>query len=177
LTQTSTKYREKLEALRDKPYQEAHASAGISAGVSTQIQQMRKERNWSQRALAEKIGTKQPAVSRIENAESGPEFQIRTLLKIASAFDVGLMVRFVPFDEVLDDQAALTYDQIAPPSLAEVIEGLDKAESADSFVKEDTVGRSGSILRLPEAIAAGSTAPRELVSIVPSTSYDVQFGG
>jgi len=51
--------------------------------------------------LADKIGSNQNAIYRAENPNYGKQ-TITTLKKIAAAFDVALVVRFVPFSELVD---------------------------------------------------------------------------
>lgn len=60
---------------------------------------MRHSRRWTQGQLADKCGMKQPRISALED----PDFEnveIATLQRIASAFDVGLLVAFVPFSDI-----------------------------------------------------------------------------
>jgi ribosome-binding protein aMBF1 (putative translation factor) len=54
--------------------------------------ELRLKRNLSQTALAKKIGTKQPVISRLENMTSKPTFSM--LQKIAAAFNVQLRIVF-----------------------------------------------------------------------------------
>lgn len=69
--------------------------------VVFQIRALRHRNGWSQPALAEKIGTTQNQIYRLENTQRARP-TITTLEKIAAAFDVGLVVRFVPFGEMID---------------------------------------------------------------------------
>ncbi len=62
---------------------------------------MRDQTDWTQEQLAEKVGTNQNAISRLENPNYG-KATITTLKRIASVFDVALVVRFVPFSQLVD---------------------------------------------------------------------------
>jgi transcriptional regulator with XRE-family HTH domain len=73
----------------------------ISKILAFQIRALREREGWSQQKLAEKIGSNQNAVYRAENPNYGKQ-TLTTLRKIAAAFDVALVVRFVPFSELLD---------------------------------------------------------------------------
>lgn len=75
--------------------------SNISKALAFQIRSLREKENWSQQHLAEKIESNQNAVYRAENPNYGKQ-TITTLKKIAAAFDVALVVRFVPFSELLD---------------------------------------------------------------------------
>jgi transcriptional regulator with XRE-family HTH domain len=71
----------------------------VDDSIAVQVYSMRRRRGWTQEALAENTGTKQSGVCRWENGE--PPQSLTTLKKIAAAFDVGLIVRFVPFSEMV----------------------------------------------------------------------------
>jgi transcriptional regulator with XRE-family HTH domain len=62
---------------------------------------MRHKKGWSQPALANELCTTQNQIYRLENAATSKP-TISTLKKIAAIFDVGLIVRFVPFGEMID---------------------------------------------------------------------------
>ncbi len=62
---------------------------------------MRDREKLSQEELAEKVGMNQNAISRLENPFYGKP-TLTTLKRLAAAFDVGLVVRFVPFGELVD---------------------------------------------------------------------------
>ena len=73
----------------------------IRNGIAFQIRSLRGRNHWSQPQLAEQIGTTQNQIYRLENpAKTKPT--ITSLEKIAAAFDVALMVRFVPFGQLID---------------------------------------------------------------------------
>jgi len=73
----------------------------ISKTLAFQTRALREKEGWSQQSLAEKIGSNQNAVYRAENPNYGKQ-TTTTLKKIAAAFDVALIVRFVPFSELTD---------------------------------------------------------------------------
>lgn len=82
----------------DKTYRDEFVSAGIDNGIAFQIFAMREQRKWSQETLATKAVSLQPVVSRWE--KPGHRFSLATLKKVAAAFEVALIVRFVPFSEL-----------------------------------------------------------------------------
>jgi transcriptional regulator with XRE-family HTH domain len=104
--------------LRKRDYRKALIDAEIRHGITDQIRAMRERRGWTQKDLAERIGTSQPAVARMERTRD-KYLSLPTLLSVADAFDVGLLLRFVPFSEVvrrsLDhsefEQAPLSFDE------------------------------------------------------------------
>lgn len=70
----------------------------ISNGIAFQIRALRNRNQWSQPKLAEKIGTTQNQIYRLEKPATAKP-TISTLKRIAAVFDVDLVVRFVPFSQ------------------------------------------------------------------------------
>ncbi|MGW1180185.1 helix-turn-helix domain-containing protein [Streptomyces drozdowiczii] len=60
--------------------------------IAQAIADRRNQLGWSQRELAEKVGMKQPHVSRLESANKLPHLD--TLLRIANAMGTNLVVKF-----------------------------------------------------------------------------------
>lgn len=87
----------------DKEYRDGYISDAISDRIAIQIASLRQDRGWTQTQLAEKIGTQQTAICRHESGENAPT--LSTLKKIASAYDVALVVKFVPFSEFLSGES------------------------------------------------------------------------
>lgn len=67
--------------------------------VPTQIRVLREHRGWTQQELADKTRMLQPRISAMEHS-GGSKLNLETLRRVASAFDCGLLVRFVPFSEL-----------------------------------------------------------------------------
>jgi transcriptional regulator with XRE-family HTH domain len=86
----------------DKEYAQGYAESFLNAFVATQIKVIREQRNMTQAGLAAAIGTTQTGISRIENVNYS-SWSIRTLIKLARAFDVRLKVSFEPFGTLPDE--------------------------------------------------------------------------
>ncbi len=76
-------------------------SSHIDKGIAFQIRAIRDKQGTSQAELAEAIGTNQNNISRLESPTYG-KATITTLKKLAAAFDVALVVRFVPFSQLIN---------------------------------------------------------------------------
>jgi transcriptional regulator with XRE-family HTH domain len=92
---------------------------------------MREKRGWTQGELAGKLGMTQNIISRLESPRTSKP-TITTLLRLANAFDVGLLVRFVPFGFYGDVIEAMSPTHVEVPSyeeeLGEEIAGPPQAD-------------------------------------------------
>lgn len=111
--------------LRDQETREHTVAAQIQIGIPFQLRAMREKMGWTQQVMAAKLGTTQNAISRLESPKAGKP-TIKTLLRIARVFDVGLLVRFVPFSFYGDVIEALDSTHIEIPSYGDELraEGL-----------------------------------------------------
>ena len=107
-----------LTELEDKEYRDAFVEGHIRTGAAYQIRALRNARQWSQEELAARVGTSQSVIARLENPDYG-KFSLSTLAKFASAYDVGLLVRFVSFSELLDRTRDLSPERLNVPSFAD----------------------------------------------------------
>lgn len=104
-----------VDALRDKEFREAFVSEGVDTAIPLQIRANREARGWSQRDLADRMNTKQEGVSRLENVNYG-KMTLSTLKVVAAAFDVGLLVRLVPFGKLIDEIESMAPKKLVVPS-------------------------------------------------------------
>jgi transcriptional regulator with XRE-family HTH domain len=115
---TTNKREQVWESLSDPEFRKQFSDEHINVGIAFQIRSLRNRRNLTQASLAELLNVKQPLVSAWENPNYG-KYTLGTLKYLAKAFDVGLLVRFVPFSLLTDWTVHLKPDDIAPPSFAE----------------------------------------------------------
>ncbi|MCE2447376.1 MAG: helix-turn-helix transcriptional regulator [Candidatus Latescibacteria bacterium] len=104
--------------LRNKEYRDGYTEAQLSIEVPFQIRAIRKARGWTQAQLAEQSGIPQARISHIEQPGRDP-LSLRTLYRLAAAFDVGLLVQFVSFSELVRREAAFDPETFRVPSFAE----------------------------------------------------------
>lgn len=86
-------------SLRDKEYRDAFVEESVSSGVAAQIRENRAARGLTQKQLGELAEMSQVRISKLERFDGGTP-NLSTLLRIASALDCALSVRFVPFSEL-----------------------------------------------------------------------------
>ena len=81
--------------MRGKAYRDSFVAAHVSNTIAAQIVALRTQRNWTQTRLAKEAGMKQSRISALEDPNN-ENIETKTLIRLASAFDIGLMVLFCP---------------------------------------------------------------------------------
>jgi transcriptional regulator with XRE-family HTH domain len=116
----TTEQEEIWESLKDPDFRKQFIDEHINVGIAFQIHGLREHQGLKQKQLAGRLGDvkKQPLISAWENPNYG-NYTLNTLKDLAKAFDVGLLVRFVPFSKLVDWIANVSLDAIAPPSFGE----------------------------------------------------------
>ena len=118
----------------------------LSRTIAYQVRAIRERLGWSQAQLAEEVGSNQNAIYRLESPHYG-KATLTTLKKVATAMDVALVVRFVPFSELIDWVSGtpridngLDYAMLAAPAFEiEEKDGVfEQRESRDRIRKNST---------------------------------------
>lgn len=103
------------EELQDKEFRHLYLSAHIRELIALQIRATREARGWTQGDLGARAEIAQERISALEDSDySGAT--LKTLRRLAAAFDVALLVRFAPFSELAEWIARLTPERLAPAS-------------------------------------------------------------
>jgi transcriptional regulator with XRE-family HTH domain len=123
----------------------------LTKALAHQIRATRDRLGWSQERLAEEVKMNQNAISRLESSEYGKP-TITTLKRLAAALDVGLVVRFVPFSEMVDwvSGTPRTIDGLNTSALA--VANFDTEES------EGRLENEAAITELPVSSGAADSA-------------------
>jgi transcriptional regulator with XRE-family HTH domain len=102
-----------VDQLSAKDFRDAYAADQVRTYIAFQIRALREQssRNWSQAELAKRCGTTQSAISRAEDPDYG-KLTLQTLLEIASAYDLPLLIQFVEWEDWLRRMA-----DVSPPAL------------------------------------------------------------
>jgi transcriptional regulator with XRE-family HTH domain len=114
----SDKEKQILDSLKDKEYREALAIEHVNTTLAMQIRNLREKNQWKQSDLADCMGKNQESISQWENPDYG-RHSISTLKALAVAFDVALLVKFIPFSELVEDMINLSETRLSPPSFTE----------------------------------------------------------
>jgi len=129
--------------LRNKDYRDSFVASQISNTIAAQIFSLREARGWKQAEVAARAGMKQSRISDLEDPNY-ENYQTRTLVKLASAFDVGLVVKFVPFSELAKWSANLSPRDFLPTEflkdgIVPEIEDIKVAQDATLAKSENPV--------------------------------------
>lgn len=110
----------------------------IKTGLPFQIRAMRDQRGWTQEEVGKRAGLPQSAVARLENPDTAHSPNVRTLLKLASAFDVALIVRYASFHELADwvESHPRVIKGLSPEALD--IKGFEENQPSSSCEKMGT---------------------------------------
>jgi transcriptional regulator with XRE-family HTH domain len=127
-----------LARLKDKKYRDLFIASQINRIIPYQIRALRAARNnMTQEELAERAETTQSAISRIKS-RGAASMNIKTLLKLASAFDVALVVRFEPIDRFVDWVDDLSPEVMSPKPSEVVLTETEKGAGEQQAVHRDT---------------------------------------
>lgn len=104
-----------VEDFADKEFAHGYMEDHGNSIIAAQIKVLREQRGLSQEELAVLAGMKQERISKLENV-TYDAWTVKTLRKLAEAFDVHLKVQFVPFSEAVMDVVNLDRKrlQVAP---------------------------------------------------------------
>jgi transcriptional regulator with XRE-family HTH domain len=112
---------------KNKEYRDAYLEASIEQGVAWQIRINRRLRGITQLELAKAIGTKQSAISRLEDPTYGAH-SLETLIEIAKKFDCALSVKFVSFSQLSYESERLTEADLYAATFAEEMDEINEQQ-------------------------------------------------
>jgi transcriptional regulator with XRE-family HTH domain len=89
------------ERFKNKNFEKEYHRTATFFRLASELLMLRKKRGITQKQLAEKVGTVQAVVSRLENASV--KASLETIVKLAEALDAVVDVRLIPLEEVRKD--------------------------------------------------------------------------
>jgi len=135
---------------RGNAAREKFVESHFAKTTASQIRAIRGRLGMSQQDLGSSVGMSQNAISRLESLHYG-KATLTTLKRLAAAFDVGLIVRFVPFSELVDwasttprTNPGLSMEAIAVPSFGEE-EELRALDRNEPVIQESMCSKMASI--------------------------------
>lgn len=141
-----------ISKLRDRDFRSAFTSSRINNFLAFQIRALRQKKKWSQVELARRLKTSQNAVSRMENPSYG-KHSITTLKRLGEILDVGLVVWFVPFSELIKRTANLSTENVIVPSFEEEFGTTDQGDVESEREEKEQSAIKAFLDNLPSASA------------------------
>lgn len=111
---TPSKRKLALGLQKSRSYRHKLVAEHIQRSPAIQIRALRESRRLTQTQLAQAAGVRQSWISDVEKPDR-EGFNLSTLKKLAEAFDVALIVRFVPFSQFTEWIDRLDEADLAPP--------------------------------------------------------------
>lgn len=131
-TETQKKTSRRREILKDKELRHEFLAEQIKTGLRFQLRSLRDDQGLTQGKLAELTGTQQSVISRLER---NPErVSLPTLIDIANALDVGVVVRFEQIDSIIDWYDNPTVTKMTPLSSEKVLNSEQPPEDRKAEV-------------------------------------------
>lgn len=103
------------DELKDPEARRDYADEFLSSYIALQIKTLRQQRGWSQAELARRAGMKQSRISAMEQADYS-SWSLRTLQRLAAAFDLAFTAGFESFGRMLDDMTSISRGRLERPS-------------------------------------------------------------
>ena len=130
-----------LKRFLNKGYRDGYLQTHVRGSIAYQVQGLRAKTGKTQVEFAELTGKKQSTISRLENTEYG-RVSVQTLLDIACANNVALLVRFVDYPQFLRDTSDMSQKALRPD---DIFQSINAASLQDSRIVQifDTHGKQG----------------------------------
>jgi len=109
-----------VNLLKNRDFRAQFVSDQPNEFLPLQIKRLRERRGWTQAELGQVAGMQQERISVLENPDN-KGINLGTLKRLARAFDVGLIVHFVPFSEFVDWVCTLSPGSFEPASFDEEV--------------------------------------------------------
>jgi transcriptional regulator with XRE-family HTH domain len=128
-----------LDDLKDKETRDIFVEEHVTTGVPFQIHALREKLGITQTELARRAGMAQERISKLEDPNYEFIPKINTLLKLASVFDVPLIVRFGSWKELFSWETDLSPRKLAPATFNEELPRLENMASGVTTIRVGTI--------------------------------------
>lgn len=158
-----------INALKNKEYRDAYVEESIRVNIPFQIKTLRNQRKWKQEDLEKHSGIKQSRISLLEDPNY-PGFSMATLKKLASGFDVGLVVRFVPFSDLVKWELNLSSESLGAIGFNKdpYFKGKEKQEISKSDTNQHEVvplRAAGKVIDITHRLKTDSSIPENKMPV------------
>lgn len=146
----------RLKKFLTRSYRDGYMQNRVRSGIAYQIQAMRKKLGITQVQMAEKLGKPQSVISRLEDEQYG-RVSIQTLLDVASALDVALLVQFVSYPDFLNRTKDMSEKALQPDTIMESFHKEENSSPNISWFPWNSTVRQG-VIHARRSIATPSAA-------------------
>lgn len=123
-----------LSKFAKKLYRDGFLEVTTRASVAFQIRALRQKFGLSQSEFAAKVGKKQSVISRLEDPEKS-KASVQSLIEIAQANDVALLVQFVSYPEFLAGTEDISPEALQPETIFESLEGTSLPSRTEGLAR------------------------------------------
>jgi len=145
--------------LNERDFRGSYLRGKLNVLISSQIYALRKKFFGTQTGLAKASGMKQSRISAMERP-GFTKFNIETLIRLAATFKVGLVVKFVPYSEVLKWDNEFSQDTLNVKQINDDTDFLNPSEAtpepAPSYIETSYFLGQGGEDVVPKSTAIGS---------------------
>ena len=153
---------------KSKQHRDAFVRAHIKEGLCFQIRALRKQRGWTQKILGKKARFSQSKISDFENPNYPNELALDTLKRLASAFEVALIVRFGSFGELIEWASELRPGALEVPSFTDDSQCAGWLQASAGIARADKVS-------IPLAVESTPENPLIQEDVGMPIQFDVKF--
>jgi transcriptional regulator with XRE-family HTH domain len=159
---------------RDAEYAHAYMETFFNAAIATQIKVLREQRGLTQGELAELTAMKQERISVLENVDYGT-WNVKTLRRLAEAFDVVLKVSFETFGQAIEEVGSFSRETLQRSPRAEDLRALSSTGSSAASIAADADSASASRFGHPREHHVGRGVLLQDSWLVASSPAEHQF--
>lgn len=159
-----------IRQLADKEIRDEFVADQVRTRIALMIRALREQadRGWSQFDLGQRAGKPQNVISRLESPDYGKE-SLQTLLQIAAAFDLPLLVDIPEWDEWFRRMSAVSKAALTRNSFdVEYLTG--RAQTVQQGIAD---GRIASLIQSPTTDTGTEKRPIDYLSTAPATEPQV----
>ena len=117
----------RLRKFLRKDYRDGYMQTQVRGGIAYQMQALRRKLRLTQSQMVEKLDKPQSVISRLEDTEYG-RVSVQTLLDVASALDVALLVQFVDYPDFLTRTEDMSEGALQVETIHESIFSLENLQ-------------------------------------------------
>lgn len=138
--------------LTSRAFRKRYVWEHLKRSLPFQMRTLRDERGWSQERTAQELNKTQSMISRLESPAYG-RMSLQTLVEIAEGFDVGILIKFVPFSRLVKEYEDVSSSALSAQSVTE----KEEADKLQAWAAEELLTRAPQLWALPKPVSTSGT--------------------